>query len=137
MDDLSARMAAIAAHFTAGCPSRVVTREFLDFPMQKKADLQKGILTLISLGESDYKNLKGRACMDGTHHMTLTGQLQLGEKESGLAIETAELELFEEARACLRTLPLALCTLLATGFRQSGQVQKPFGWIVVDLELLT
>lgn len=134
MSNLSARMTLIKNTLAARYPARAVTRSFKDFPARKADDLKRGIYTLISYGESGYQNLRERAAMDGRHRMLLVGQFQLGEKAATEEVEDAEFAMVEEIKAFVRELPPALACLDMTGYRQSGQVDHPYGWIAVDLE---
>lgn len=137
MSPLKDRMNLIKATLAAQYPARVVTRSLLDFDMRDKAQLVSGIYTVTSLGESDYANYAGRAAMDGTHQMLLVGQFVLGEKALAEEIEDAEFVMAEEIKDFMRALPMGLCGLAMTGFRQSGQLERPYGWIAVDLEEMT
>lgn len=135
MSVLAERMALIKSTFAARVPSRVVTRSFKDFSMRSSADLKKGIYTLISVGEGRYQNLRERAAMDGRHRILLTGQIKLDEKSDEVAVEDAEFAMVDEVKAFVRDLPPELACLDMTGFRQSGQIEHPYGWIAVDLEI--
>lgn len=136
MSTLIDRMALVAAQLADRFPARLVTRSMKDFAERQPADLKRGVYTLISLGESDYANLRERAAMDGRHRMLLIGQIQLGEKVEPSAIEDAEFVMAEEIKDFVRNLPPALVCLEMKSFRQSGQVEHPYGWIAVDLELI-
>lgn len=135
MSTLIDRMALVAALLADRFPARLVTRSMKDFAARQPADLKRGIYTLISLGESDYANLRDRAAMDGRHRMLLVGQIQIGEKTEPEAIEDAEFVMAEEIKDFARNLPPALACLEMKNFRQSGQVEHPYGWIAVDLEM--
>jgi hypothetical protein len=129
-----ARMAALKTAMATALPTRVVTREFMDRALRPAEDLAAGVVSLISLGERDYQNLNDREAMDGTHRILLVGDLMLAEGSTGLAVEQAESALVEEVKAFLRALPADLCNLVATGWRQSGQIEAPFGWVIMDME---
>ncbi len=135
MGELADRMAATAAGLAAACPTRVVTRDYKDHAQRRKEDLVQGVLTLLSLGEAGYANLNGRAARDGQHRMLLTGQIKVGENDPGEVLEAAEFAMVEEVKAWLRALPIDLITLEMTGFRQSGQMERPYGWVAMDLEM--
>lgn len=135
MSQLSDRMTLIKSTIAAQLPLRVVTRNLKDFGQRKPADLKAGIYTLISNGEGGYENLNSRAAMDGRHRMSLIGQIQLGEKAEPSEIEDAEFVMVEEIKAFCRNLPPQLACLSMTGYQQSAQVDAPYGWIAVDLEM--
>lgn len=135
MSTLIDRMALVAALLADRFQARLVTRSMKDFAARQPADLKRGIYTLISLGESDYANLRDRAAMDGRHRMLLVGQIQIGEKTEPSAIEDAEFVMAEEIKDFARNLPPSLACLEMKNFRQSGQIEHPYGWIAVDLEM--
>jgi len=135
MSTLGARMTLIRDLLAARLPHRVVTRSLRDFAERQPAELKRGVFSLISLGESDYANLRERAAMDGRHRMLLVGQIQIGEKTDPEAIEEAEFTMVEEIKDFARSLTPALACLEMKNFRQSGQIEHPYGWISVDLEM--
>lgn len=136
MSDLSARMELIKTTLATALPLRVLTRDLVDFSMREDADLVKGIYTLVSGGEGNYKNYNGREGMDGAQRLLLVGQFRLDEDAAGSAIEDAELAMVDEIKALMRTRPPVLAPLYMTGFRQSQQQDKPYGWVSIDLEFL-
>lgn len=137
MSLLADRMNLIASTLEARFPLRVVTRSLKDFTQRQPAELKRGIYTVISQGEGGYQNYLSRAAMDGQQKMILVGQIQLGEKDDPSTIEDAEFEMIEEIKDFCRHLPAQLACLSMTGYQQSGQVEAPYGWIAVDLEMST
>lgn len=136
MSTLTARMELIKSTLATALPLRVVTRDLMDFSERADSDLVKGVYTLLSNGEGNYKNYSGREAMDGAQRLFLVGQFRLDEDATGSAIEDAELTMVDEIKAMLRTRPPALAQLYMTGFRQSKQLDKPYGWVSIDLEFL-
>lgn len=136
MSTLTARMALIQSTLATALPLRVVTRDLVDFAGRADSDLVQGIYTLVSVGEGNYKNYNGREGMDGAQRLLLVGQIRLGEDSIPSAIEDAELAMIDEIKALLRTRPAALAPLFMTGFRQSQQLDTPYGWVSIDLEFL-
>lgn len=132
---LAARMAALQTALDTAMPTRVVTRDLKDFADRDKTDVAAGVFTLVSAGEGGYKNYNGREAMDGRHRMLLVGQIELAEDAAGSAVEDAEFAMVEEVKGFMRALPASLCSLTMTGFRQSGQVDAPYGWVAIDMEL--
>ena len=133
---LAARMAALKTELVTAMPTRVVTRKLKDFADRPKADIAAGVFTLISKGERGYRNYNGREAMDGRHSMLLVGQIELGEDADGEAVEDAEFAMVEEVKAFVRALPAELCSLVMTGFQQSGQLDAPYGWVAITLEMM-
>lgn len=137
MSDRDTFLAMIATQLATACPTRIIGRSLKDISCHKDADLVSGVLTLLSTGEGDYQNLNGRLGLDARARAVLIGQLRVGENEESLAIEQAELTLFEEVLDALRTGPMALRCLDLKDFRQSGQIEHPYGWMAVELEWAT
>lgn len=133
---LAERMVALKDALATAMPARVVTRKLKDFADRPKADIAAGVLTLVSSGEGGYRNYNGREAMDGRHRLLLVGQIELAEDSDGEAIEDAEFAMVEEVKGFMRALPPSLCSLVMTGFRQSGQVEAPYGWVAIDMEIL-
>ncbi len=130
-------LAMIATQLTDACPTRVITRSLKDPAQHKAADLLAGVLTLVSSGEGNYQNLNGRLGLDAIARAALIGQIKVAENAESLAIEQAELTLFEEVLNALRTGPDALRCLDLKDFRQSAQLEHPYGWFVLELEWAT
>lgn len=136
MSEISDRMNLIRATLAAALPARVVTRDLLDFSMREAADLEAGIYTLLSKGESGYQNLLGRLAMDGAQRILLVGQIQLEADVLPSAIEDAEFDMVQEIKEFLRALPATLCRLQMKGFNQSQQIDAPYGWVAIELEFI-
>jgi len=137
MSVLGDRMNLIKDTLAERFPTRLVTRSLKDFSLREDADLRRGIYTIVSNGEGEYQNLRYRAAMDGKHRMLLVGQFVLNEADEPELIEDAEFVMVEEIKAFARDLPPALACLEMKNFRQSAQVDAPFGWIGVDLEIVS
>lgn len=136
MSTLTARMELIRSTLATALTLRVVTRDLMDFSERADADLVKGVYTLVSGGEGNYKNYSGREAMDGAQRLSLIGQFRLDEDALGSAIEDAELAMVDEIKALLRTRPATLAQLYMLGFQQSKQLDKPYGWVAINLEFL-
>jgi hypothetical protein len=136
MSEIGDRMAAIKTALATALPARVITRDLMDFSQRDAADLTKGIYTLVSGGENGYQNLLMRQAMDGQAKMLLVGQIALDESAMPSDTENAELTMVDEIKAFLRTLPPALCRLQVTSFRQSQQLEHPYGWVAFDLQFI-
>lgn len=136
MSEISDRMNLIKTTLAAALPARIVTRDLLDFSMREQADLEAGIYTLVSNGENGYQNLLGRLAMDGSQGILLVGQFQLVEDEPPSAIEDAEHVMVDEIKNFVRTLPATLCRLKMNRYRQSQQIDAPYGWVSIDMEFV-
>lgn len=138
MSAMGDRMAAIAAALAARYPARKVRRSLVDFNDLAAADLAAGVYTLVSTGESGFTNVAGYEAQDGRQGILLVGQIRVAETkdkaQAGLLVEEAEFVLIEEVKAFLRALPEALCLLTLENWRQSQQLEEPYGWIACQLE---
>lgn len=130
---LLARMQALKAALAALYPARVVTRSFVDLQDRTRTELAAGVYTIMSAREEGYANYVGREAMDAQQKIFLIGQFQLAEDASGEQIEDAEFTLVEEIKAFVRTVPPELCALEMVAFDQSMQIERPFGWVVIEL----
>lgn len=133
---LKERMDAIKAALATACPARVVVRDLKDFGDRHKTDITAGVFTLISRGEGGYRNYNGREGLDGKHRMLLVGQIELAENTAPSAVEDAEFAMVEDVKGFMRALPADLCSLVMTGFAQSGQTDSPYGWVAIELEMM-
>lgn len=133
MSSLSIKMNALAAELAARYPARVVTRDLHDFAQRPDADLVKGVYTLVSRGEDGYTHTMGREASDGNHKIGLLGQFRVAHDALPSAVEDAEGVMVDEVKALLRSRTPLISTVRATGFRQSGQLEAPNGWVAFDL----
>lgn len=133
---LDAKLGQIKTSLAAAFPLRVVTRSLKDFGDRPEADLAKGIYTILSQGEGGYNNLPGREAMYGKPRIVLLGQIMVGEDSEPEAVEAAELAMTEEIKAFVRALPAGIDSLQMKGFRQSSQLEHPYGWVSIDMEMM-
>lgn len=127
----------IKTTLAAAQPLRVVTRSLKDFADRPEADLVKGIYTIVSQGESGYNNLPHREAMYGKLNIVLVGQILVGEDSEPITVETAELAMVEEIKGFVRALPAGIDSLAMQACRQSGQIEHPYGWVSIDMEMMT
>lgn len=138
MGDLYAIREAMREAMATAMPTRVVTRNHLDFGHRAEADLLAGVVTIIGMGERDYAQHLGRLAQQGTLPMLIVGQVKVAEDAAPSAVEDAEDTLAEEIKAfCADPSAPLLGSLRIREFRQSGQLEHPYGWVSVDVELLT
>jgi len=111
----------------AASPDRIVTRELKDFADRDRADITKGVYTLISQGLNADEN------DEETLDVLLVGQIELTESASPSAIEEAELSMIDEIRSFARKVSGARIVL--GRFRQSAQLDAPYGFISGTLKV--
>lgn len=138
MGELNTLREALREALATAMPTRVVTRDHKDFGQRDEADLLAGVVTIVGLGEKDYSQWSGRETQLGTLPILIVGQLKVAEDAAPSAVEDAEDTLAEEIKSfCAAPPSQFLGGLRMTGFRQSGQIEHPYGWISVDVEVLT
>lgn len=132
---LADKLEDIRADLALAMPTRVVTRDFLDFAQRSQVDLEAGTLTILTQRESRYANYRGREADLGRLTLAVVGQLKLPEDALPSAVEDAEFAFAEEVKDWLQgVLPVNLIDLIETRF--SGQMDAPYGWFAMTLEVL-
>ena len=131
---LADKLEDIRADLAQALPTRVVTRDFLDFGQRAQVDLDAGTLTIIAQREWRYANYRGREADLGRLTLAVVGQLKLPEDALPSLVEDAEFEFAEEVKDYLQgVLPVNAVDLLETRF--SGQMDAPYGWFAMTWEV--
>lgn len=135
MSALSTRMNAIQAALAAMVPARIVTRSLKDFASRPLSELKEGIYTVLSASEGGYSHYLGGMTRDGEHRVLVVGQIAVAETSEPSATEDAEGTMIDEIKAFTRALPPELGSLTLTDWRQSQQLDHPYGWVTFDMTL--
>lgn len=136
-DALAAVMTALRDGLEAALPGRLVTRRFLPLSMRSQEELAAGVVAVVALGEQDFANYRGREADLGTLQVVIVGQLQVASGHPD-EVEDAELELAAQIKAWLAgAMPEPVRQCIARGFRQSGQLEAPYGWVVFECKVMT
>lgn len=131
---LSEALESLKTALAAALPTRVVTRDLLNFDRREESDLEAGVLTVIASRESNYANYRGREADLGKLSVAAVGQLKLPEDALPSEVEDAEFAFAEEVKGFLQAvLPVEAVVLLETRF--SGQLEAPYGWFAMDWEV--
>lgn len=137
--DLKAVMLALRAALAVAMPGRVVERGFIPMAERRDDELLAGVVCVVSLGEGDFANWRGREADLGVMDVALVAQIRVADDRPREAVEDAEFDLAEEVKGFLASQsfpgPIQQCT--ATSFRQSGQTEFPYGWVTFRLEVRT
>ena len=132
---LAEKLEDIREDLAEAMPTRVVTRDFLDFAQRSQVDLEAGTLTIITQRESRYGNDRGREAGLGRMTLAVVGQLKLPEDALPSLVEDAEFAFAEEVKDWLQgVLPVNAVDLIETRF--SGQMDAPYGWFAMTWEVL-
>lgn len=131
---LSDALNGMKAALAAALPARVVTRDLKNFDQRKDAELQAGVLTLVAAREFGYANHRGREADMGRLSLAIVGQIKLPGKPAPSTVEDAEFAFAAEVKTFLAgALPVSDALLLETRF--SGQLEAPYGWFAMDVEV--
>lgn len=132
--EMRGAMVAMVASLAAAMPGRIVRRAFKPMSQINEADQRRGVVALVCQGEDGYANYRGREADLGRLEVLLLAQLRVDDKAEASAVEDAEFALAEEVKAWLAgDLPVRQCLL--KDLRQSGQLEAPYGWVVMKLEV--
>lgn len=137
MSTLGNRIDALVALFQTLAPARVITRNLQDFALRDDFDLLAGVFTFVTTGVTDYQNTPGIAAALGTAGLIIVGQTRVVEDAAGDVLEEAEFLMMEDVKALARAdLPSNLGGFIVNSHAQSQQIEKPYGWIAVQCDLL-
>ena len=138
MSGLSAsatRMEAVRESLAAFCPHRKVSRDFLDFAQRDEADLKKGLLSLIADGGSPQGEGLSETFVMDSQNMAILGQIKLPEGCAPSEVENAEMAMLDDVLNWMRSSPEVLDEVVLRRFRQSKQVESPYGWMVLEFSV--
>lgn len=123
MSEAGSILTALLAALSATAPTCVCTRDFEPFENRKKTDLAAGVFTLIEKGGSE----DDAATID----LLLIGQIKLAENATGSQVDEAEDLMMDTVRTWINNNTGV--TVRIRGWRKSMQLDRPLGWIAVDL----
>ena len=136
--ELKAVMEAIGSSLAASCPGRFVSRDFEPLAQRTAEELEAGIVAVAALGESGFANYRGREADLGTLRVVIVGQIKVAEGSRPHVLEDAEFALAEQIKTWLGTPMLApVRQCVARSYRQSGQLEHPYGWVAFECEVRT
>lgn len=123
----------LEASLAAYLPGRVVTRTLADPARAPDADLRAGLLCLVSTGGGGFANTLGRTGQLGRCAAKLVAFVRVDEQAGGTAVEDAELAVLDDVLGW--TNGHAPVTVLPGDWTQSGQLEAPYGWLVLELDV--
>jgi hypothetical protein len=136
VSELQTVMAALATALAAALPARVVTRDLVEINLRKEAELRLGIFTPVARGEAGFQNkVRGREADLGTLEVLLIAQIQIASNTAPSAIEDAEGGLIDDVKTLCRAVPNTFDFVYLNSWRNSSQVDHPYGWVVFDLSV--
>lgn len=143
MNALDTALDAIAASLAAALPLRVVQRSLVLDPVNHDpAALEKGVLCLVAGGGGRFANYRGREGQLGRASLGVVGFVKVSEGSEPLAVEQAELALLADvldwvAAPAAPGSPVPWDSALPQDWRCSRQMEHPYGWVVLELDVRT
>lgn len=136
--DHNAVVGALVASLAAALPARHVEPSLIVPENEKSERLQSGVVCVVSRGGGKFASYRGREGQLGTMDVALVGFLQVDHKLASAAVQAAELALLNELLQWVSTAAVAgLDSVVPGDWRQSGQLEHPFGWLVLELKVKT
>jgi hypothetical protein len=128
----------IHASLAAALPHRVVQRSLvLDPHNHDPVQLEKGVICLVNGGGGRFANYRGREGQLGHATLGVVGFVKVPEGSESEEVERAELALLADVLAWVKApgQPRPFDSALPQEFKQSRQMEHPFGWIVIELDV--
>lgn len=128
----------IKASMAAALPHRVVQRSLVLDPANHDPDeMEKGVICLVNGGGGRFANYRGREGQLGHATLGVIGFVKVNEGEPAEAVEKAELALLADVLAWVKApgMPRPFDSALPQEFKQSRQMDHPYGWIVIELDV--
>lgn len=141
MNELDTALEAIKTSLAAALPLRVVQRSLVLDPINHDpAALEKGVICLVAGGGGRFANYRGREGQLGHASLGVVGFVKVAEGSDALAVEQAELALLADvldwvAAPVAPGAPKPWDVALPQDWRCSRQMEHPYGWIVLDLDV--
>jgi hypothetical protein len=116
-------------------PARHVRRGLVDPATLPLEQIQAGVICLVATGGGSFANYQGREGELGTVRVKAIGFVLVPERSEKDDVERAELALLEDLLSWVgeRKDPPLDC-IYPGDYTQSGQLEHPAGWFVLDLE---
>ena len=135
LPDYNAALDAVKDSLEAFMPNRYVQRKLALAANEKAERLTAGLVCLVSEGGGDFANWRGREAQQGTIDVALVGYVQVAESTGSDAVERAELVLLGEMLAWVAGGVTGADVVTAGNWKQSKQLEHPFGWVVLELKV--
>lgn len=130
-----AALDAIAQSLAAALPSRIVGRTLVQPGAVLPEQMMAGVLCLVAQGGGQFANYMGREGDCGRMDARLVGFVQVPESQPAEDVERAELALLVDVLTWINSAPVPGIAVLPTQWTQSQQLEHPYGWVVLTLEI--
>lgn len=129
---------ALVDSLSAALPARFVQRSLVDAANEKIERVQAGLLCVVAKGGGDFANYRGREGDLGTMQVSVVGFVHVGEKSLPADVERAELDLLGELLVWVSTTKVLGIDVVTPGdWTVSRQLEHPYGWLVLALDVKT
>lgn len=136
LNNHDAALEAIRVSLAAALPSRYVQRSLVDPSTVPSEKLRAGLLCVVSEGGGDFANYMGREADLGHMQVRLVGFVMVDESAEPVEVERAELALLGEVLLWLNTAKVpGTDTVYPGDWSQSKQLEHPYGWMVLALDV--
>lgn len=134
LNDPNASLDLVEQSLATAMPQRHVQRGLVDPLAADREKLLNGLVCVVSQGGGQFANTYGREGQLGTMKVALLGFLLVEEDTEPADIERAELDLLRDLLAWT-VAPTGLAQALPQDWRQSEQLEHPYGWLMLGLDV--
>jgi hypothetical protein len=129
---------AIVASLAAALPLRHVQRSLVDPANESRERLLAGVICIVNGGGGGFANYRGREGDLGTMNVHLVGFVQVAEGSLPADVERAELAVLGDVLGWVNTVGVPGLDVVYPGdWTQSKQLEHPYGWLALALEVKT
>lgn len=129
---------ALVASLAAALPERYVQRSLIDPASAPRASLLAGTVCVVSGGGGGFANYRGREGDLGHMNVTAVGFVQVAESSEPADVERAELDLLGDLLWWVNSTAVPGLDVIYPGdWTQSRQLEHPYGWVALGLEVRT
>lgn len=135
--DANAALDALQASLAAKLPRRHFTRSLANPADLPDDQVRDGVVCIVNEGGGDFANYMGREGQLGHLQVSLVGFVRVDDKDPVAEIERAELQLLQELLEWTSD-PGAIRagdSVLPMDFTQSKQLEHPYGWLLLKLDV--
>lgn len=127
---------AIVASLAASLPARHAQRSLIDPANELATRLLAGVICVVCEGGGNFANYRGREGDLGKMDVRLVGFVQVAEGTLPADVERAELALLGELLVWVNTVGVPGLDVVSPGdWTQSKQLEHPYGWLALALEV--
>lgn len=134
IDRMDDRLAAVRAALCTAMPDRVHKTGYRRMHDEHEPEeLQVGVVSIVSAGETNYNDSPGMIAREGVQTMAIVVHLSAYHDDDGEAVEAAELDACEEIKAFVRTGVPGM-TIRLVSLQHSAQQMTPLGYVTAQIE---